>query len=121
MVLADLDEDESVDICAASFGEGIKIWPGRDKAFKIVRQQVERLRTADSSQRSAAPLENEVYKTIQGVEEYKIDPGDILEITFWEGTASKKEEILVRSNGKISFGFVEEEVLPKFFIRDRIG
>ncbi len=108
MAVADLDEDESPDICAASFGEGLKIWPGKDEAFKIVHQQIERLTPSDSLNNSTAPKENDVYKTVEGIEEYKIDPGDILEITFWEGTASKKEEILVRSNGKISFGFVED-------------
>ncbi len=108
MAVADLDEDESPDICAASFGEGLKIWPGKDEAFKIVHQQIEQLTPSDSLNNSTAPKENDVYKTVEGIEEYKIDPGDILEITFWEGTASKKEEILVRSNGKISFGFVED-------------
>ena len=108
MAVADLDQDESADICAASFGEGIKIWPGKDKAFKIVHQQVERSRPSDSVDNATAPLENEVYKIVDGIAEYKIDPGDTLEITFWEGTASKKEEIVVRSNGTISFAFVED-------------
>jgi protein involved in polysaccharide export with SLBB domain len=108
MAIADLDGDERTDICAASFGEGIKIWPGKDEAFKIIHRQVERLKPSQSPHDSPAPKENEVYKIIAGIEEYKIGPGDVLEITFWEGTASQKEEILVRSNGKISFGFVED-------------
>jgi len=103
-----LDEDESADVCAASFGEGIKIWPGKDGAFKIARQQVERLKPSASFSHSQAPFENDVYKTVEGLEEYKIGPGDTLEITIWEGTVSQKEDILVRSNGKISFGFVED-------------
>jgi len=108
MAMADLDRDERMDLCAASFGEGIKIWPGKDGAFKIIRQQVEPLKDLDAVHKSTAALENSVFKTIHGVDEYKIDPGDILEITFWEGTEAKKEEILVRSNGEISFGFIED-------------
>ena len=108
MAIADLDEDESTDICAASFGEGIKIWPGKDGPFKIDHQQIERLQTSVFRNNTTAPLENDVYKTMGGIAEYKIDPGDILEITFWEGTAAQKEEILVRPDGKISFGFVED-------------
>jgi len=108
MALADLDADERPDICAASYGEGIKIWSGKDEAFKIIHQQMERLKSADSPHVATAPLENDVYKTIEGIEEYKIDTGDTLEITFWEGTKPIKEEILVRPNGKISFGFVED-------------
>jgi polysaccharide export outer membrane protein len=53
-------------------------------------------------------LENNVFKVINGVAEYKIDPGDTLEVTLWEGTTPKREEILVRPDGKISFGFVED-------------
>jgi len=108
MAIADIDKDEKADICAASFGEGIKIWPGKGEAFKVVHQQVELLRDSDTIAKTSVPLENDVYKTVQGIEEYKIDPGDTLEITFWEGTVSKKEEIMVRANGKISFGFVED-------------
>ena len=108
MAVADLDQDQSLDICAASFGEGIKIWPGKDEAFKIVHQPDERLTPSDSLTNSTAPLENDVYKTVAGIAEYKIDSGDTVEITFWEGTVSKKVEILVRPNGKISFGFVED-------------
>jgi protein involved in polysaccharide export with SLBB domain len=108
LAVADLDEDENADICAASFGEGIKIWPGKGEAFKIIHQQVERLNPSASFNRSNAPLENDVYKTVEGIEEYKMGPGDTLEIMIWEGTVSQKEEILVRSNGKISFGFVED-------------
>ena len=108
MAVADLDQDERSDICAASFGEGIKIWPGKNQAFKIVPQQVERIRPLGSMNQAAAPSENNVFKTIQGADEYKIGPGDILEISLWEGTVPRKEEIRVHANGKISFGFVED-------------
>ena len=109
MTAADLDADKRMDICAASFGEGIKIWPGKDGAFKIVQQRkIEQVTSANRLAAEEAPIENNVYKTIDGVAEYKIDPGDTLEITLWEGTTPKKEEILVREDGKLSFGFVED-------------
>ena len=108
MALADLDADMRMDICAASFGEGIKIWSGKEDAFKIVHQQVEQLKPAGSHNAATALLENDVFNTIDGIEEYKIGAGDTLEITLWEGTKPIKEEILVRANGKISFGFVED-------------
>lgn len=109
MALDDLDDDARMDLCAASFGEGIKIWPGKEGAFKIVQQhQVEELKSSEGHAGVQTPLENDVFKTISGVAEYKIDPGDTLEITLWEGTTPKREEILVREDGKISFGFVED-------------
>ena len=109
MAIDDLDDDNQMDLCAASFGEGIKIWPGKEGAIKIVQQrQVEELKTFEHRTEVPTPLENEVFKTINGVAEYKIDPGDTLEITLWEGTTPKREEILVREDGRISFGFVED-------------
>ncbi len=109
MVVGDLNADEHMDICAASFGEGIKIWPGKEGAFKIVQQhQVDELKTSERWTGAKATLENNVFKVINGVAEYKIDPGDTLEVTLWEGTTPKREEILVRPDGKISFGFVED-------------
>jgi protein involved in polysaccharide export with SLBB domain len=98
-----------MDLCAASFGEGIKIWPGKEGAFKTVQQhQVEQLKYSKHRTEVQTPLENDVFKTIDGVAEYKIDAGDTLEITLWEGTTPKREEILVRQDSKISFGFVED-------------
>ena len=108
MAVADLNQDKCADICAASFGDGIKIWPGKAGALKIEQTKIERLQSAHPAPNTTAPLENAVYKTIGKIAEYKIDPGDILEITFWEGTAAQKEEILVRPDGKISFGFLED-------------
>jgi protein involved in polysaccharide export with SLBB domain len=109
MVLDDLDGDDRMDICAASFGEGIKIWPGKEGNFKIVQQrQIEQLNFSKSPTGVPTPVENGVFKTINGVLEYKFGPGDTLEITLWEGTTPIREDILVREDGKISFGFVED-------------
>ena len=109
MALDDLDNDDRMDICAASFGEGIKIWPGKEGNFKIAQQrQIEQSNSAERQTGVPAPLENGVFKTINGVLEYKFDAGDTLEITLWEGTTPIREDILVRQDGKISFGFVED-------------
>ena len=109
MAIDDLDADDQMDLCAASFGEGLKIWPGKEGAFKIVQQrQVEQLKSSERHARVQVPIENEVFKKIDGELEYKFGPGDTLEITLWEGTTPTREEIRVREDGKISFGFVED-------------
>jgi polysaccharide export outer membrane protein len=109
MVLADLNNDGAPDICAASFGEGIKIWPGKaGVSFTARNMEIEQLGTANRLAALEAPLENNVFATIDGMAEYKIGPGDVLEIMVWNGNEQTKEEILVRQNGKISFGFVED-------------
>jgi protein involved in polysaccharide export with SLBB domain/outer membrane lipoprotein SlyB len=109
MALADLNNDGHPDLCAASDGEGIQIWPGDDGAALKARQmEIEQLSAQDRLAVFAAPLENDVFATVNGIAEYKIGPGDILEITYWEASVPKKEEIVVRPDGKISFGFVED-------------
>ncbi len=106
---ADLNADGYPDICAANHGEGIQIWPGNTgAAIQSRRMQIEPLPRADQLAILAAPEENEVFTTINGITEYKIGPGDVLEITFWEGTASTKDEVFVRPDGKISFRYVDD-------------
>ncbi len=109
MAAADLDADDRLDICAASYGEGIKIWPGKDGDFNIIQQRrIDQLESSGRTAKQHVTLENTVFKTIDGVPEYKIDPGDTLEISLWEGNKQEKEDILVRPDGNISFGFVED-------------
>lgn len=109
IAVADLDSDDRLDICAASDGEGIKVWPGKDGDFKIIQQrQVDQVALSKHPAEKRAILENNVFKTINGVPEYRIDPGDTLEISLWEGNKQEKEDIVVRPDGNISFGFVED-------------
>jgi polysaccharide export outer membrane protein len=109
MAVADLNADGYQDLCAASFGEGIQIWPGNyGQKIKSRQMEIEQLPAVDRLAVLAAPIENEVFTTINGVIEYRIGPGDVIEITHWEGNTPTKEEILVRPDGKISFSFVED-------------
>jgi len=70
--------------------------------------EIEQLTDANRLAILEAPLENSVFTSVNGVIEYRIGPGDILEITSWKVNEPIKEEILVRPDGKISFGFVED-------------
>jgi len=108
MVLADLNKDGYPEMCAASSGEGIKVWQGKpDDGLTRRYMDIEQLADKNRLAVLEAPLENNVFATVNGRAEYKIGPGDVLEITSWKGNEYKKQEILVRQDGKISFGFVE--------------
>jgi protein involved in polysaccharide export with SLBB domain len=109
MAAADLNGDGRPDICAASYGGGVNVWSGhagRNVAAAPLRRPEDP--PAEVSAEAAVIRENAVFKTINGSPEYKIGPGDLLEVTFWEGHTATRQEILVRPDGRISFGLLED-------------
>ena len=109
VTVADLDGDGTGDICAASFGEGIKFWRGKnDFPFSSVADVISKGAAAPADRADNGVEENDVYTTVTGFAEYKIGPGDVLEITRWQGPTSIKEEVLVRPDGRISTEFIDD-------------
>ncbi len=49
--------------------------------------------------------ENRVFKTIGGVPEYKVGPGDELSITFWQGGKSETKKVIVQIDGTVSLPY----------------
>ncbi|MDO9529346.1 MAG: polysaccharide biosynthesis/export family protein [Syntrophales bacterium] len=58
--------------------------------------------------RMSQVTENSVFTERRGVPEYKIGPGDVLIITFWEGAKSVPYTTLVRPDGKISYSYMDD-------------
>ncbi|MFO7709625.1 MAG: FG-GAP-like repeat-containing protein [Desulfobacterales bacterium] len=108
LVAADLNADGRPDIGAAHFGEGVTLWAGR-AAGEDAASAAGAARASAQATRATPPalLENDVFRIVDGAVEYKIGPGDGLEITLWEGNTPVRQELLVRPDGKISFGLVE--------------
>jgi len=52
--------------------------------------------------------ENSVFTEKRGVPEYKIGPGDVLTITFWDGPKSTPFTTTVRPDGKISYSYFDD-------------
>ena len=108
MTVADLNADGRDDVVAASFGEGVKVWLGERKYSDVLRKREDRkVPTSETVAVLAVPEENSVFTSASGVPEYKIGPGDILEITLWKGATSTRELITVKPSGTISFNMAD--------------
>jgi len=112
MVAVDLNRDGVVDVCTAGFGDGIKVHLGSDGGDEWspgITPQRGMAAEEDYLSADAVP-ENDVFKTIDGIPQYKIGPSDILEITLWKGKGveSTKFHVTVRADGRISLGLVED-------------
>ena len=55
----------------------------------------------------AAVTGNSSFTERRGTPEYLLGPGDVLKITFWEGAKSTESIVEVRSDGKISYAFMD--------------
>ncbi|MCF8049999.1 MAG: FG-GAP-like repeat-containing protein [Desulfobacterales bacterium] len=108
LAVADLNGDGIDDLLAASFGEGVKFWMGKASVFPAKAGAIELRQQDQGVDAKEAVEENDVFTTRSGFPEYRLDSGDLIEITFWKGTESEKVEIPVRPDGKISFGYVED-------------
>lgn len=51
---------------------------------------------------------NSTFLEHQGVAEYRLGPGDLLEIVSWEGIKPLPLETVVRQDGRISFSFLDD-------------
>jgi polysaccharide export outer membrane protein len=54
--------------------------------------------------------ENRTFVTLDGIRQYKIGPGDVLEIFITRGPTQEKFQTPVRANGRISVSFAEVQV-----------
>lgn len=56
----------------------------------------------------AAVTGNQSFTQRRGTPEYLLGPGDVLRITYWEGAKSTEFVVEVRSDGKISYAFMDD-------------
>lgn len=108
--LADVDGDGIRDLVAASNGRGVQIWAtgGRVVRTLPMAEGLAGKSGVEEGTSPRAPLENKIFIEMDGQAQYRIGPGDVLEISFWRGLKEDKFTVPVRGDGKISFGFLQD-------------
>lgn len=68
--------------------------------------------------RMSKVTENAAFTEKRGYPEYKVGPLDVLEITFRAGSGYKTDTVIVRSDGTISYSFVDDLPVEGLTVRE---
>lgn len=110
MLSADINADGKPDLIAASFGEGVKVWMGSDGGVAVrgLNASVNGRQGQTGQSERAEVAENAVFTTVDGKPSYRIGVGDTIKITFWQDLKPTHESALVRPDGTLSFGYIQD-------------
>jgi protein involved in polysaccharide export with SLBB domain len=109
LALADLNGDGRQDLVAGSNGGGVEIWTSQGRDVPKISITDTFLGTLPEQEViPVSPPENKVFVEKDGQAHYRVGPGDVLEISLWNGLKVDKYTVPVRSDGKISFAYFED-------------
>jgi len=105
-------------VLAAAFLSGCSSYMIREApgvSVKTLRPSAEDVAAAEKTRQAmekdiaamASVTGNQSFTERRGTPEYLLGPGDVLRITFWEGAKSTESIVEVRSDGKISYAFMD--------------
>jgi len=109
--LGDIHHDHTLSIAATRVDTGLEVWsPKKSKTLEAEQSVNNGARlpkiAADVNQRNLYNItENKVFKTIDGIAEYKVGPGDELSITFWQGAKSDIQKVFIHIDGTVSLPY----------------
>ncbi len=94
-------------ILANACFKAIQATPVKDLAHLTLPKEPSSLNNKDELARRSKVIENTVFTEKKGYPEYKVGPLDILEITSRIGSEYKTDTAMFRSDGTISYSFVD--------------
>jgi polysaccharide export outer membrane protein len=102
----------SLIVCAVGISSCVQLAPPPATAVnpETFPQPIVSFAPAIPSELPPPVTENHTFVTIDGVPQYRIGPGDVLELFLTRGPTQERLQIPVRANGRISISFVEVSV-----------
>lgn len=88
--------------------KGIPVKTLKPSADDVATAEKARLEQERDIAAMASVNGNSSFTERRGTPEYLLGPGDVLKITFWEGAKSTEYIAEVRSDGKISYAFMDD-------------
>jgi len=88
--------------------KGVPVKTLRPSADDVAAAEKARQQQQSDISAMAAATGNESFTLRRGTPEYLLGPGDVLKITYWEGAKSTEYIAEVRSDGKISYAFMDD-------------
>lgn len=103
---ADVFADGHMQLAAARADGRVEVWSKR--LPEVSEEDLAGLHHSVSSQADLFHVsENRVFKTIDGVVEYRIGPGDEVSVTMWQGGKPVEYRLLVKADGTVSLPYFE--------------
>lgn len=103
--VADVFADGHVQVAAARADGRVEVWSKRRPEAAVTEQEIQQ----PESQRVDLfnVTENKVFRTVDGVIEYRIGAGDEVSITLWQGGKATEYKLLVKADGTVSLPYFE--------------
>ncbi|MDQ6966851.1 MAG: FG-GAP-like repeat-containing protein, partial [Mariprofundaceae bacterium] len=104
--VADVFADGRLQVAAARADGRVEVWSKR-QPDAAGQDQADARVSVDAHVDLLHISENKVFKTVDGVIEYRIGPGDEVSITMWQGGKSTEYKLLVKADGTVSLPYFE--------------
>jgi len=104
--VADVFADGHLQVAAARADGQVEVWSKR-QPDAVAEENGGGRESADAPLDLFDVSENKVFKTIDGVVEYRIGPGDEISITMWQAGKPIESKLLVKADGTVSLPYFE--------------
>ncbi|MDQ6972425.1 MAG: FG-GAP-like repeat-containing protein [Mariprofundaceae bacterium] len=103
--------DKQMQLAAAREDGSVEVWSGKTPPAELSAsadgKRIKALPRMEKEEDLFHVTENKVFKTTDGVVEYRIGSGDEVSITMWQAGSPKEYKLLVQAKGTVSLPYFE--------------